>query len=87
MAGRSNKESTSRARTLRYNIRRCLLWPKGSKYHYSSYLVAIWALKVHTILVLGSFGRIPSDAVADGARTDREPGTGLTIADSRETEH
>ena len=33
-----------------------LLMPKGSKYHYSSYLVAIWAPKVHTILVLGPFG-------------------------------
>ena len=30
--------------------------PKGPKYHYSSYLVAIWAPKVHTILVLGPFG-------------------------------
>ena len=27
-----------------------------SKYHFSSYLVAIWAPKVHTILVLGPFG-------------------------------
>ena len=31
--------------------------PEGSKYHSSSYLVAIWAPKVHTILVLGPFGK------------------------------
>ena len=30
--------------------------PKGSKYLYGSYLVAIGAPKVHTILVLGPFG-------------------------------
>ena len=33
--------------------------PKGSKYHYSSYLVAIWAPKIHTILALGPFGNAP----------------------------
>ena len=31
-------------------------FPKGSKYHYSSYLAAIWAPKVHLLLVLGPFG-------------------------------
>ena len=30
--------------------------PKGSKYHYSSYLAGFWALKVYTILLLGPFG-------------------------------
>ena len=33
-----------------------VLLPKGSKYHYGSYLVAIWSPKVHTIPVLGPFG-------------------------------
>ena len=31
--------------------------PKGSKYHYSSYLAGIWAPKVYTILLLGPFGK------------------------------
>ena len=30
--------------------------PKGSTYHYSRYLVGIWAPKVYTILLLGPFG-------------------------------
>ena len=32
------------------------VFPKGSKYHYSSYLAGIWAPKVYTILLLGPFG-------------------------------
>ena len=30
--------------------------PKGSKYQFCSYLAAIWAAKVYTILLLGPFG-------------------------------
>ena len=30
--------------------------PKGSKYHYSRYLVGIWAPKAYTKLLLGPFG-------------------------------
>ena len=52
--------------------------PKGSKYHYSSYLVAIWVPKEHAILVLGPLGNGASaknveDAASNtrGARASR----------------
>ena len=36
----------------------CRVLSQGSKYHYSSYLISIWAPKSQTILVLGPFGFI-----------------------------
>ena len=50
-----NKSNHRRAQTLQVDQGSCI-FPKGSKYHYSRYLVAIGAPKVHTILVLGPFG-------------------------------
>ena len=55
---------------------------KGSKYHYSSYLVAIWAPKVHTILVLGPFGTVLNE-LRTLSRTHDQSSDGLHAASSR----